>query len=138
MIQKGTITKIEGRRVWVSVAPLGCCSGEDSGGGCNCASTTAEVEFKAINSKDLSLTLGDSVEVSSPMGAAWGGILRLVLVPAVLFLVGMFVWTSWVGLALAVAGLAASLLFPQSRDSGFPQVEQVLPFGEATPFGAKA
>ena len=136
MNQQGTIKKIEGRNVYISFAPLACCSG--SGGVCHCADATAEVEFKALNNKNLSLSLGDYVEVSTPSGAAWGGVFRLLVVPGVLLVAGLLTFGAWAGAAAAAAGLAFSLLFPQDPDTGFPKVERIVPVGDFTPFTAQA
>jgi|GEM_PF-1824250 hypothetical protein len=137
MNQQGTIKRIEGRYVWVSFAPLACCSGD--GEVCHCASGTALVEFKALNQKDLGLSIGDFVEVSTPTGAALGGVVRLALVPLVLLALGWLAFGVWGGVIAAAAGLGFSLLFPQNPDSGFPKVERLIPVGDFTPlanFGA--
>jgi len=132
MNQQGTIKRIEGRYVWVSFAPLACCNGED-GAVCHCANGTAQVEFKALNQKDLGLSVGDFVEVSTPTGAALGGVVRLAVVPLVLLALGWVALGVWGGIAAAVAGLGFSLLFPQNPDSGFPKVEKLVPVGDFTP-----
>jgi len=137
MNQQGTIKRIEGRYVWVSFAPLACCSGSDSAV-CHCANSTALVEFKALNQRNLSLSTGDFVEVSTPSGAALGGILRLLVVPAVLLAVGWVALGVWGGIVAAAAGLGFSLVFPQNPDSGFPKVEKLVPVGDFTPFTARA
>ena len=137
MNRQGTIKKIEGKQVWISFAPLACCSGGD-GSACHCASSTAEVEFKALNSKNLNLSLGDYVEVSTPTGAAWGGVVRLLVVPLALLIVGLVFWNPWVGAALAAGGIGLSLLFPQNPESGHPKVEGIIPVGDFTPFSARA
>ena len=136
MNRQGTIKKIEGNNVWISFAPLACCGGD--GSICHCASSTAEVEFKALNNKNLNLSIDDYVEVSTPSGAALGGIIRLLVIPAVLFVVGLAAWNTWIGGALAAAGLVASILFPQTPESGFPKVEKIVPVGDFTPFTAQA
>ena len=136
MNQQGTIKRIEGRDVWVSFAPLACCSGD--GSICHCASSTALVEFKALNQHNLNLSLGDFVEVSTPAGAALGGVVRLALVPAALLVAGWLVFNIWAGAAAAVVGVLASVLFPQDPDSGFPKVERIVPVADLTPFAAKA
>jgi len=136
MNQQGTIKRIEGRYVWVSFAPLACCSGE--GEVCHCASSTALVEFKALNQQNLNLSTGDFVEVSTPSGAALGGIVRLLVVPAVLLTLGWLALGVWAGVIGGVAGLGFSLLFPQNPDSGFPKVEKLVPVGDFTPFTARA
>lgn len=132
MNRQGTIKKIEGKYAWISLAPLGCCGGS-AGGSCHCSSTTSEVEFKAINTRGLNLTPGDFVEVSNPSGASWGGVVRLLVVPGAL-LVGGLVWLGPWGAAAGVAiGVGASLLFPQARDSGYPQIEEIVPVADFTP-----
>jgi hypothetical protein len=139
MNRQGTIKRIDGRAVWISFAPLACCSGD--GAVCHCASSTAEVEFKALNHQNLSLSVGDYVEVSTPTGAAWGGVIRLVVVPLALLAAGWTFFGPWVGAAAGGAGLLFSLLFPQDPDSGFPKVERIIPVADFTPlasFGAKA
>ena len=136
MNQQGTIKKIEGRYVWVSFAPLACCGGD--GAVCHCASSTALVEFKALNQQNLTLATGDFVEVSTPSGAALGGIVRLLVVPAVLLAAGWIAFGPLAGAVAAVAGLGFSLLFPQIPDSGFPNVEKLVPVGDFTPFTAQA
>ena len=136
MNKQGTITRIEGRHVLVSFAPLACCGGD--GSACHCADSTAKVEFKALNQQDLNLSIGDFVEVSTPSGAALGGAVRLVVIPGVLLAVGWSAMGVWIGVAASVAGLAFSLLFPQNPDSGFPKVERIVPVGDFTPFTAKA
>ena len=136
MNQQGTIKRIEGRDVWVSFAPLACCSGD--GSVCHCASGTALVEFKALNQQNLNLSIGDFVEVSTPSGAALGGIVRLAVVPAALLLAGWLAFGVWVGAGAAVVGVLASILFPQNPDSGFPKVERLIPVADFTPFAAKA
>jgi len=136
MNQQGTIKRIEGRYVWVSFAPLACCGGD--GSICHCASSTALVEFKALNQQNLNLTPGDFVEVSTPSGAALGGIVRLLVVPAVLLAAGWMAFGPWGGAVAGAAGLGFSLLFPQNPDSGFPKVEKLVPVGDFTPFTAQA
>ena len=136
MNQQGTIKRIEGRYVWVSFAPLACCSGD--GAVCHCASSTALVEFKALNQQNLNLSMGDFVEVSTPSGAALGGIFRLLVVPGVLLAAGWLTFGIWPGVAAGVAGLVFSPLFPQNPDSGFPKVERLVPVGDFTPFTAQA
>ncbi|MEI8094168.1 MAG: SoxR reducing system RseC family protein [Spirochaetales bacterium] len=136
MNRQGTIKKIEGKNVWISFAPLACCSGD--GSACHCASSTALVEFKALNNKNLNLSLGDYVEVSTPTGAAWGGVVRLVVVPAALLALGLVFWNGWVAAVLAAVGLGASLIFPQNPESGHPKVEAIIPVGDFTPFAARA
>lgn len=137
MNQQGTVKRIEGRYVWVSFAPLACCGGSDSAV-CHCANSTAQVEFKALNQKDLPLTIGDFVEVSTPTGAALGGVIRLVVVPAVLLVAGWVALGVWAGIVAAAAGLGFSLLFPQNPESGFPKVEKLVPVGDFTPFSVRA
>jgi len=134
MNRQGTIKKIEGREVFLSFAPLGCCGGD--GSACHCASSTAEVEFKALNDKGLNLSLGDFVEVSTPSGAAWGGVVRLIVVPGVLLAAGLVFLNGWWAAGLAAAGLGASLLFPQAPDSGFPKVERVVPVADFMPLAS--
>jgi len=134
MNRQGTIKKIEGKHVWISFAPLACCGGD--GSICHCASSTALVEFKALNNKNLNLSLNDYVEVSTPSGAALGGVIRLAVVPAVLLVVGLVFFSPWVAGALAVAGIVVSLLFPQDPESGHPKVEGIIPVGDFTPFTA--
>lgn len=136
MNRQGTIKKIEGRVVYLSFAPLACCGGD--GSACHCASSTAEVEFKALNDKNLPVALEDFVEVSTPSGAAWGGVVRLVVIPGVLLAAGLVFLGAWWGAGLAAAGLLASVLFPQNPDSGFPKVERIIPVADFTPFTAKA
>ncbi len=136
MNKQGTITKIEGRHVWVSFAPLACCSGD--GAVCHCADATAKVEFKALNNQNLNLSPGDFVEVSTPSGAALGGIVRLLVIPGALLAVGWVAFGAWAGALAGGAALAFSLLFPQNPDSGFPKVERVVPVGDFTPFTANA
>lgn len=133
--KQGTIKRIEGRDVWVSFAPLACCSGD--GAVCHCADATAQVEFKALNQKNLDLTQGDYVEVSTPSGAALGGVIRLLVIPGVLLALGWSLFGPVVGVIAAAAGLGASLLFPQDPDSGFPKVEKIIPVGSFTPFTAR-
>lgn len=137
MNQQGTIKRIEGRNVWVSFAPLACCSGED-GAVCHCASATAQVEFKALNQQNLNLSVGDYVEISNPTGAAAGGIVRLLVVPSVLLAAGWIAAGPVAGAVAGAAGIAASLLFPQNPESGFPKVEKIVPVGDFTPFTARA
>jgi len=137
MNRQGTIKKIDGKVVYLSFAPLGCCSGGD-GSNCHCASSTAEVQVKALNTQNLKLTEGDFIEVSTPTGATWGGVVRLLVVPAVLLAVGLVFLNGWWAAALAGAGLLASILFPQNPDSGFPKVERIVPVADFTPFTAKA
>lgn len=136
MNQQGTIKRIEGRSVWISFAPLACCGGD--GAVCHCASSTAEVEFKALNHQNLPLETGDYVEVSTPTGAAWGGVVRLVVAPLVLLAAGWAVFSPWVGAAAGGTALLFSVVFPQNPDSGFPKVERVIPVGDFTPFTARA
>lgn len=139
MNQQGTIKRIEDRYVWVSFAPLACCGGD--GSVCHCASSTALVEFKAMNQKNLNLSVGDFVEVSTPSGAAAGGIVRLLVIPGVLLAAGWIAFGVWAGVAGAVAGLGFSLLFPQDPDSGFPKVERLIPVADFMPlanFGKQA
>jgi len=136
MNKQGTITRIEGRHVWVSFAPLACCGGD--GSICHCADATAQVEFKALNNHDLNLSTGDYVEVSTPSGAALGGIVRLLLIPAALLGVGWITWGAWAGALGGAAGLGFSLLFPQNPESGFPKIEKIVPVGDFTPFTARA
>lgn len=136
MNRQGTIKKIEGRNVFISFAPLACCGGD--GSACHCASSTAEVEFKALNHQNLNLSVGDFVEVSTPTGAAWGGVVRLVVVPGVLLAAGLAFLGPWWGAGLALAGLLASVLFPQNPDSGYPKVERLIPVADFSPFAAKA
>jgi hypothetical protein len=136
MNRQGTIKRIEGKAVWISFAPLACCSGD--GSACHCASSTALVEFKALNAKNLNLSIGDYVDISTPSGAAAGGVLRLLVIPAVLLLTGWLLWAPWIGGALAAAGLGVSLLFPQDPESGHPKVEAIIPVGDFTPFTVKA
>jgi hypothetical protein len=136
MNKQGTITRIEGRHVWVSFAPLACCGGDSAV--CHCADATAQVEFKALNNQDLSLSTGDFVEVSTPSGAALGGIVRLLLIPAGLLAVGWIAFGAWVGAVAGAAGIGFSLLFPQNPDSGFPKIEKIIPVGNFTPFTARA
>jgi hypothetical protein len=131
-IKQGTIKRIDGRHVWISFAPLACCSGQDAV--CHCADATAQVEFKALNQKNLNLSQGDYVEVSNPSGAALGGIVRLLVIPAVLLGLGWAFFGPLAGALAAVAGLGASILFPQDPDSGFPKVEKIVPVGDFTPF----
>lgn len=138
MNRQGTIKKIEGKYVWISLAPLGCCGGSE-GGSCHCSSTTSEVEFKAINSKGLTLSPGDYVDISNPTGASWGGVVRLLVIPGALLAAGLMWFGAWGAAAGAALGLGASLLFPQSKDSGYPTVEQIVPVADFTPlagFGA--
>jgi len=120
----------------VSFAPLGCCGGD--GSACHCASSTAQVEFKALNQKELPVSVGDFVEVSNPSGAAWGGVVRLLVIPGVLLGVGLAFFGPWVGAAGAVLGLGFSVVFPQNPESGFPKVERIIPVADFTPFAAKA
>ena len=136
MNRQGTITKIEGRSVWISFAPLACCGGD--GSDCHCASATAKVEFKALNHQNLPLEQGDFVEVSTPTGAALGGIARLVLIPGGLLAVGWTFFGPWAGTIAAAAGLGFSILFPQNPESGFPKVEKVIPVADFTPFTVQA
>jgi hypothetical protein len=139
MNRQGTIKKIEGKNVYVSFAPLACCGGD--GSACHCASSTAEVEFKALNNKNLSLSTGDFVEVSTPEAATWGGIVRLLVVPGVLLTVGLIWFTPLIAGIAAGAGLLFSILFPQNPESGFPKVERVIPVADFMPLanlGAKA
>ena len=136
MNQQGTIKRIEGRYVWVSFAPLACCGGD--GAVCHCASSTALVEFKALNQQNLNLSVGDFVEVSTPSGAALGGIVRLLIVPGLLLAAGWLAFGAWAGAVGGVAGLGFSLLFPQNPDSGFPKVEKLVPVGDFTPFTVRA
>ncbi len=135
-IKTGTIKRIDGRNVWISFAPLACCDGAD-GAVCHCADATAQVEFKALNQKNLNLTQGDFVEVSNPSGAAIGGIVRLVVVPVFLRAVGWILFNPMIGAFAAIIGLGASVLFPQNPDSGFPKVEKIVPVGDFTPFTAR-
>jgi len=130
--KQGTIKRIDGRHVWISFAPLSCCSGSDSAV-CHCADATAQVEFKALNQKNLNLNQGDYVEVSNPSGAALGGIVRLVVVPGALLALGWSFFGPLAGALAAAAGIVASLLFPQDPDSGFPKVEKIVPVGDFTP-----
>ena len=130
--KQGTIKRIEGRDVWISFAPLACCSGDDAV--CHCADATAQVEFKARNQKNLNLTQGDYVEVTTPSGAALGGVVRLLVVPGALLALGWALFGPLGGAIAAAAGLGASLLFPQDPDSGFPKVEKIIPVGDFTPF----
>ncbi len=136
MNKQGTITRIEGQQVWVSFAPLACCGGDSAV--CHCADATAKVEFKALNNKDLKLSTGDFVEVSTPSGAALGGIVRLLVVPAVLLAIGWISYGAWAGAIGGVAGLGFSLFFPQNPESGFPKIEKTVPVGDFTPFTARA
>ena len=135
MNRQGTITKIEGQAVWVTFAPLACCGGD--GSDCHCASATAEVEFKALNHQDLPLSRGDFVEVSTPTGAALGGIIRLLVIPGVLLALGWVLFGPWAGAVGAAASLGFSILFPQNPESGFPKVERVIPVADFTPFTAR-
>jgi len=135
--RQGTIKKIEEKYVWISLAPLGCCGGS-AGGSCHCSSTTSEVEFKALNGKNLSLQPGDYVEISNPTGASWAGVFRLVVIPGVLIAAGLTFLNPWWAAGLGALGLGFSLLFPQNKDSGFPQVEQVIPVADFTPLSMKA
>lgn len=137
MNRQGTIKRIEGRTVFLSFAPLGCCGG-GAGSACHCSSSTAEVEAKALNDKGLPVSIGDFVEVSTPTGAAWGGVVRLVVVPGALLAAGLVFLTPWWAAVLAAAGLGFSLLFPQNPDSGFPKVERIIPVADFSPFAAKA
>ncbi len=132
MNRQGTIAKIEGKYAWISLAPLGCCGGS-GGGGCHCSSSTTEVTFQVINSQKLNLSVGDFVEVANRDAAVWGGVVRLLVIPAMLFGVGFVVWGAAIGGALAAAGLVASLLFPQNRDSGYPVIERIIPVGNFVP-----
>ena len=134
-IKTGTIKRIDGRHVWISFAPLACCSGQDAV--CHCADATAQVEFKALNQKSLKLTQGDFVEVSNPKGAALGGVVRLLVVPGALLALGWSLFGPLAGTIAATADLDASLLFPQDPDSGFPKVEKIVPVGDFTPFTAR-
>ena len=134
MNRQGTIKKIDGRNVYLSFAPLACCGGD--GSICHCASSTAEVEFKALNNQELNLTVGDYVEVSTPAGAAWGGVIRLAVVPGVLLTIGLVFLNGWWAAGLAAAGLAASLLFPQDPDSGFPKVDKIVPVADFMPLAS--
>jgi len=136
MNRQGTIKKIEGPFVQISLAPLGCCGGQE-GGNCHCSSSTTEVEFKAINAQNLDLRVTDFVEVSNPTGATWGGVVRLLLIPGVLLAAGLVWFGPW-GAALGVAlGVGASLLFPQAKESGYPKVERVVPVADFTPFSVR-
>jgi len=135
-LKQGTIKRIEGRHVWISFAPLACCSGSDSAV-CHCASSTAMVEFKALNQKELKLNQGDYVEVSNSSGAAWAGVVRLVVVPGALLALGWTLFGPLAGALAAVAGLGASILFPQDPDAGFPKVEKIVPVGDFTPLTLK-
>lgn len=140
MNRQGTIKKIEGKYVWISLAPLGCCGGSE-GGSCHCSSSTTEVEFKAINTKGLKLNPGDYVDISNPTGASWGGVVRLLVIPGALLAAGLFWLGPWGAAAGAALGVGVSLLFPQDRDSGYPQVEEIVPVADFTPlanFAAKA
>jgi len=140
MNRQGTIKKIEGKYVWISLAPLACCGGSE-GGACHCASSTSEVEFKAINSKGLNLTPGDYVDISNPTGASWAGVVRLLVIPGALLAAGLVWWGVPGAVGGVVLGVGASLLFPQSKDSGYPQIEQIVPVADFMPlanFGAKA
>jgi len=137
MNRQGTIKKIDGKYVWISLAPLGCCGGQE-GGSCHCSSSSTEVEFKAINQNDLNLSVGDYVEASTPTKAAWGGVFRLLVVPAALLAVGWVAFGPWIGTGAAVTGLLFSVLFPQNQDTGFPKVERVIPVADFTPFAQKA
>lgn len=130
-LKQGTIKRIEGRHVWISFAPLACCSGGDAV--CHCADATAQVEFKALNQKNLNLSQGDYVEIRNPEGAALGGIVRLLVVPGVLLALGWSFFGPLAGSIAAAAGLGASLLFPQDPDSGFPKIEKIVPVGDFTP-----
>jgi hypothetical protein len=136
MNRQGTIKKIDGRNVFLSFAPLACCGGD--GSACHCASSTAEVEFKALNDKNLNLTLGDYVEVSTPSGAAWGGVVRLLVIPGALLILGLVFFNGWIAGGAAALGLLGSILFPQNPDSGFPKVERIIPVADFSPFTAKA
>jgi len=136
MNKQGTITRIEGPDVWVSFAPLACCGGDSAV--CHCADATAKVEFKALNNQNLNLSTGDYVEVSTPSGAALGGIVRLLVVPGALLAVGWLTLGALAGAIAGVAGLGFSLLFPQNPESGFPKVERVVPVGDFTPFTVEA
>jgi hypothetical protein len=131
MNRQGTIKRIEGRTVFLSFAPLACCGGD--GSSCHCASSTAEVEFKALNHQDLNLSVGDYVEVSLPTGAAWGGVIRLFVVPGVLLALGLVFFNGWVASGAAVVGLLASVVFPQNPESGFPKVERIVPVADFLP-----
>lgn len=134
MNRQGTIKKIDGRNVYLSFAPLACCGGD--GSACHCASSTAEVEFKALNDQGLNLSVGDYVEVSTPSGAAWGGVVRLVVVPVVLLVVGLVFLNGWWAGGLAAVGVGISLLFPQNPDSGFPKVERIVPVADFMPLAS--
>ena len=132
MNRQGTIKKIEGKYVWISLAPLGCCGGS-AGGSCHCSSTTSEVQFKAINAKGIEVQAGDYVDISNPTGATWAGIVRLLVVPGALLIAGYLWFGPWGAAGAAALGIIASLLFPQDKDSGYPQVEQVIPVADFTP-----
>jgi len=135
VIRQGTIKKIEGKYVWISLAPLGCCGGSE-GGSCHCSSTTSEVEFKAVNSKGITLNPGDFVEISNPTGASWGGVVRLLLVPGALLAAGLLWLGPWGAAAGVALGVGASVVFPQSQDSGYPQVEQIVPVADYLPLAS--
>lgn len=131
MNRQGTIKRIEGRTVFLSFAPLACCGGD--GSSCHCASSTAEVEFKALNNQGLDLSVGDYVEVSLPTGAAWGGVLRLFVIPGALLALGLLFFNGWVAAGAGLVGLLASVVFPQNPESGFPKVERVVPVADFVP-----
>jgi len=137
MNRQGTIKKIEDRYVWISLAPLGCCGGQE-GGACHCSSSTAEVEFKALNHQNLDLPVGDYVDISNPTTASWAGVVRLLVIPGVLLGVGLALYGVWGAAAGAALGIGASLLFPQDQDSGYPKVDRIIPVADFTPFAAKA
>ncbi|NNM67470.1 MAG: hypothetical protein HKM06_05630 [Spirochaetales bacterium] len=145
MNRQGTITRIEGKDVWLTTQPLaGCGNGCGTEGGCNCIQTGKFVEFRAWNPENLNLKEGDFIDVNVPNGAAFMAGLRLLVLPLVLMGVAWFTWPLYgdpnaegprfaLSAGVLVLAMASNFLRRKEKTQNMPTVVRVIPVMDLTP-----
>lgn len=143
MFRNGTVARIEGKHIIISTVPLEACCGTTGASG-KCCGAGKAVEFRALNPKNLDLTVGDYVEVTSSPSKQGLGLLQVFIIPGLLGLaawMGAAHWgkvenTSFLALAALAGffgGLGLNAVLFKSNDSGLPVVSKIIPVMDISP-----
>ena len=121
----GTIVELDSNLVKILVKNDAACCGGGGAGGCACGAAEA-VYIQAVNSGNISLEKGDMVEYS-PQKSSFTGILKVFILPIVLFSLGwnlsplIFGQTNqpmqfFSGFALGALAFLVNIFLPRSTD----------------------